>query len=278
MAKEAILEAEPHQFLIRVMDGRKFRRAGDDGGRRTTDCYPTLPQSIDAAQLLLRKIAPDLRAQEITGAGGGPVSTIAVNVIEDAQILSRAFSAGNSSVDENSESPKNLKSDKLEGDAIEAAKAVAFAAELAKRTGRPALVPAGESPAPVKANGALESDAPVQPSEGDTEPVDEMPAEPPPPEVGSVLRFLGHDVHISVGPGDRPGLPAVDSLCNAAGLCRRGPFPQMLELARQQMGDRGPWTMPWTLETPAPVAFEPSRPNQQPNVGPPPVVLHRRPG
>ena len=114
-------------------------------------------------------------------------------------------------------------------------------------------------------------------SESVVEPIDEKPAEPIAPEVGSVLRFLGHEVYISAGPGDRPGLPTVYALCNAAGLCRRGPFPQMLELARQQMGDSGPWTMPWTLETPAPVAFEPSRPDQRPSVGPPPVVLHRRP-
>ena len=70
IAKEAILDAEPHSFLIRVMEGRKFKRAGTDGARATTECYPTLGQSIGAAETLLRKIAPDMKAQEITGADG----------------------------------------------------------------------------------------------------------------------------------------------------------------------------------------------------------------
>ena len=73
IAKEAITKAEPHSFLIRVMEGRKFKRAGTEGAQRTTACYPTLTESISAAETLLRKIAPDLKAQELSGPGGSPL-------------------------------------------------------------------------------------------------------------------------------------------------------------------------------------------------------------
>ncbi len=76
LAKEAISEAEPHQFLIRVMEGRKFRRAGTEGARKTTDCYPTLHESISAAELLLRKIVPDLKSQELTGDPDKPIGLV----------------------------------------------------------------------------------------------------------------------------------------------------------------------------------------------------------
>lgn len=76
LAKEAIAAAAPHDFLIRIMQGRKFKRAGVDGGKATTDCYPTLAQSITAAETLLRKIAPDVKAMEIGGIPGGePLET-----------------------------------------------------------------------------------------------------------------------------------------------------------------------------------------------------------
>ncbi len=73
IAKEAITKAEPHSFLIRVMEGRKFKRAGTEGAQRTTACYPTLTESISAAETLLRKIAPDLKSQELSGPGGSPL-------------------------------------------------------------------------------------------------------------------------------------------------------------------------------------------------------------
>ena len=75
VAKEAITEAAPHNFLIRVMDGRKFMRAAEEGSKRRTECYPTLSESTAAAETLLRKIAPDMRSQEISGPDGGPIET-----------------------------------------------------------------------------------------------------------------------------------------------------------------------------------------------------------
>ena len=76
IAKEAIAEAEPHSFLIRIMEGRKFKRAGSDGGQRTVACYPTLAESISAAETLLRKIVPDLKSQELTGDPDKPIGLV----------------------------------------------------------------------------------------------------------------------------------------------------------------------------------------------------------
>ena len=74
IAKEAITAAAPHAFLIRVMEGRVFKRAGEEGGQRAVTVRPTLTQSINASETLLRKIAPDIRAQEISGPGGEPIT------------------------------------------------------------------------------------------------------------------------------------------------------------------------------------------------------------
>ncbi len=73
IAKEAIADAEPHSFLIRIMEGRKFMRAGTEGAKRRVECYPTLRESVSAAETLLRKISPDLRATELTGKDGTPL-------------------------------------------------------------------------------------------------------------------------------------------------------------------------------------------------------------
>ncbi len=96
---------------------------------------------------------------------------------------------------------------------------------------------------------------------------------PPPPEVGSLLRFMGSEWFIAANAPDRAGLPVVFALCNAGGLARRGNWETVLNLLKEKVGELGPWT----IETPTPVAFEPSRPDQRPSAGPPPVVHRRRP-
>ncbi len=63
--KEAILEADPVNHLIRVMKGQKFMRAVDEGGKRRIAVYPTLVESNRAAETLLRKVAADLKAVEV---------------------------------------------------------------------------------------------------------------------------------------------------------------------------------------------------------------------
>jgi hypothetical protein len=90
IAKQAIVEAEPHMFLIKVMKGQKFRRAGSEGGRRTVDCYPTLRESISAGETLLRKIAPDMKAQELSGPDGEPIAFAAAGRPADGEVARRA--------------------------------------------------------------------------------------------------------------------------------------------------------------------------------------------
>jgi hypothetical protein len=68
--REQITAARPVEFLIKVAGGRKIRVGpqGRPGG--PTYAYPSLEQRLRAAELLMRKILPDLTSAEITGAAG----------------------------------------------------------------------------------------------------------------------------------------------------------------------------------------------------------------
>ena len=59
--------ADPIKFLADVMDGKRMAAAGDPGDMKTTWVWPTLPQRIQAGEVLLRKLLPDLKATELTG-------------------------------------------------------------------------------------------------------------------------------------------------------------------------------------------------------------------
>ena len=70
-------------------------RAGESGAKRRTDCYPTLGESISAAETLLKKISPDLKGLEIGGtADGVPVAVTAgepLDMRETARRLALIF-------------------------------------------------------------------------------------------------------------------------------------------------------------------------------------------
>ena len=65
--------ADPIQFLADVMAGKRMVAAGEPGDMKKTWCYPTLAQRVQASETLLRKLLPDLKATEITGADGAPL-------------------------------------------------------------------------------------------------------------------------------------------------------------------------------------------------------------
>jgi hypothetical protein len=89
--KEEIREADPAQFLIRVMQGRCFKRAAEPGARHTVSVFPTLQESIDAGETLLRKIAADLKATELSGPGENAIEIRAGALAGDPRELARAF-------------------------------------------------------------------------------------------------------------------------------------------------------------------------------------------
>ncbi len=70
--RDRIMElGDPIEFLSDVMAGKRMTAAQTDDKRgRKTWVYPTLPQRQAAAETLLRKILPDLKATELTGADG----------------------------------------------------------------------------------------------------------------------------------------------------------------------------------------------------------------
>ena len=69
-----IKEGAPLAFLCRVVRGKRFTAAAQLGDNKRTYIYPTLDQSLRAAEILSRKVLPDLKATEVTGKDGGPVA------------------------------------------------------------------------------------------------------------------------------------------------------------------------------------------------------------
>jgi hypothetical protein len=65
--REQITAARPVEFLTKVAEGRKIRVGpqGDPGA--PAYAYPSLEQRLRAAELLMKKILPDLTAAEVTG-------------------------------------------------------------------------------------------------------------------------------------------------------------------------------------------------------------------
>jgi hypothetical protein len=71
--REQITAARPVEFLIKVAKGRRIRIGPQAGPGEAAYAYPSLEQRLRAAELLMKKILPDLTAAEVTGPGGGPL-------------------------------------------------------------------------------------------------------------------------------------------------------------------------------------------------------------
>ena len=69
-----IREGAPLQFLCSVVRGRRFTAAAEPGGKKRTHVFPTMDQRLRAAEILSRKVLPDLKTTELTGKDGGPVA------------------------------------------------------------------------------------------------------------------------------------------------------------------------------------------------------------
>ncbi len=92
--------ADPIAFLSDVMNGVRMTAAGEVGDMKRTWVFPTLQQRVSAGETLLRKLLPDLKSQELTGAGGTPLiepPTHRENLmsnLEQAMVISFALRKG----------------------------------------------------------------------------------------------------------------------------------------------------------------------------------------
>jgi hypothetical protein len=68
-----ITKYQPVEFLGRVMLGQRIRTGPQAGPGKVAFAYPSLEQRIKAAELLVRKVLPDLSASEVTGKDGEPL-------------------------------------------------------------------------------------------------------------------------------------------------------------------------------------------------------------
>jgi hypothetical protein len=88
--REQITAARPVEFLIKVAEGRRVRIGPQAGPGEAAYAYPSLEQRLRAAELLMKKILPDLTTAEVTGPGGGPLqverSLSALGDLSDAEL------------------------------------------------------------------------------------------------------------------------------------------------------------------------------------------------
>lgn len=270
IAKEAITEAAPHAFLIRVMEGRVFKRAVVEDGRRTVPVRPTLTQSVTAAETLLRKISPDMRAVELTGDPERPVA-VPWSDPELGRRVALILSQNVKAADEQT----------LGGRKGRPTAGVGARTGGTSSTPAAAPAPAFSHNAPETRDGAAEGYHPTATGDAhhgatsrDGEATEAKPQVPTPPPVGSMLRFSSNNWVIAACPPDRNGLPVIYELRNGAGLVRRGRFDVCLGLLRKQLGDGDLGIC--TIYKPTPDFF-PSQPDQRPPAPERPQVLRRRP-
>lgn len=84
MRAEIAAKYQPAQFLGRIMLGLRQRVGPPAGPGKPQYAYPSLAQRMEAAEILLAKTLPDLKANELTGADGAPLIPKPCLVSDDA--------------------------------------------------------------------------------------------------------------------------------------------------------------------------------------------------
>ncbi|MDA1091482.1 MAG: hypothetical protein O3A85_14385 [Proteobacteria bacterium] len=76
-------EGAPIAFLCSVVRGKRFAAAAAPGDAERAHVYPTMDQRLRAAEILARKVTPDLKSQELTGKDGGPVALTLLDFLKE---------------------------------------------------------------------------------------------------------------------------------------------------------------------------------------------------
>ena len=200
LGRDAITEAAPWDFLIRVMQGRVFKRAPEHNGRRTVTIRPTLDQSISAADALMRKVLADMKGVEMAGVDGSPISieTTETDPRETARRLAIILQLGDPDRADGAATPEAGRDG-----APTPATASGFSDAMQDAVER-ARMRAGNGQSPVPSNGVDPHGAPTA-ADGEAD-TDQGEPEPPPPGHRLIFGRFGNETTITnVGP-IRPGL------------------------------------------------------------------------
>lgn len=68
-----VKDGAPVRVLCQIAAGRKMIAAASPGAKKREVAYPTLDQRLRAAEILAKKVIPDLRSVEASGPDGGPI-------------------------------------------------------------------------------------------------------------------------------------------------------------------------------------------------------------
>jgi hypothetical protein len=71
--EQIMREADPIQYLCKVARGDRMEAGDGPDAKKKSWWFPTGDQRLTAMQTLARKVLPDLKATEITGADGAPL-------------------------------------------------------------------------------------------------------------------------------------------------------------------------------------------------------------
>ncbi len=77
-----IKEGAPLAFLCSVVRGKRFTAAVAPGDSKRAHVFPSLDQRLRAAEILSRKVLPDLKSQELTGKDGGPMAVTLLDFLK----------------------------------------------------------------------------------------------------------------------------------------------------------------------------------------------------
>lgn len=77
-----IKEGAPLAFLCSVVRGKRITAAAAPGDSKRVHVFPSLDQRLRAAEILSRKVLPDLKSQELTGKEGGPVAVTLLDFLK----------------------------------------------------------------------------------------------------------------------------------------------------------------------------------------------------
>lgn len=76
-----IKQGAPLAFLCNVVRGKRFTAAAAAGDSKRVHVFPSLDQRLRAAEVLARKVLPDLKSQELIGNAEAPIIAIQRTIV-----------------------------------------------------------------------------------------------------------------------------------------------------------------------------------------------------